>query len=363
MDLEACVDSIAEREWQTETSGTVRLAVIGLGWWTVEEAIPAVENVEACRVTVAVSGSQEKATAVVEDHHQLERGLTYDEFHDGAASQLYDAVYICSPNALHLPYAETAASLGKAVLCEKPLEASVERASRLVDACANIPLMVGYRMQTAPVVRHAREMIRAGAIGDPVHVLGNNSQSLLELIDDPDQWRLDPSLVGEGASVTDIGIYPLNTARFLLDSDPVRAQATMSSTSDAFAAVPDERAGFLLTFDDETIVVCTASQNAHASTSLRVIGTEGELHIEPAFHMETKLRVTRGGTESHYTFPETNQMEELFAYFANRVLTSDPIGPNGEHGLHDMRTIEAIYEAAADSAAVPIDTPSVDQAN
>lgn len=53
------------------------------------------------------------------------------------AADAYDAVYVVTPNALHLPHVEAAASLGKAVLCEKPMEArSSERDSwvRAVNA-------------------------------------------------------------------------------------------------------------------------------------------------------------------------------------------------------------------------------------
>lgn len=357
MSIEAYIESFERRDWQTATEGTVRFAVIGLGWWTVDETIPAIDESELCTTTVAVSGSKEKAQRVAGEVETITHGITYDEFHDGAASDAYDAVYVCSPNALHLPYVETAAELGKAVFCEKPMEASVERAEGMRAAAedSDIPLLIGYRMHTEPAVRRARELIREGAIGQPVQALGNNSQSLLAINDDPDQWRLNPDLAGPGASVTDIGIYPLNTARFLLDADPVAAQALMNSGHEAFAAVPDERAAFTLSMDDGTLVACTTSQNAQSSTSLRIVGTEGEIHLEPAFHMETELRLTRGETTVELSTPQVDQMTEIITYFADRVLSEESIGPDAEHGLVDMRVIEAIYEAAETDRTVTIE--------
>lgn len=346
MDLHSYLDDFERRDWQTATDGVVRFAVVGLGWWTVDKAIPALATAETCKVTVAVSGSKSKAERIARNHDTIEHGITYDEFHDGAVVDTYDAVYVCSPNALHLPYATTAAELGKAVLCEKPMEASVDRAEEMVAACDDVPLMIGYRMQTAPVIRRAREIIRNGAIGQPVHVLGNNSQRLLDINSDHDQWRLNPKLAGPGASVTDIGIYPLNTVRFLLDADPVAVQAFMESQHEAFGDVPDERSAFTLALDNGTFVACTASQHAQSSTSLRVIGTDGELHVEPAFHMETQLRLTRGDTTVDLSTQQGDQMVELFAYFADRVLSGTSIEPDGDHGLLDIRTIDAIYDAA-----------------
>ena len=356
MSLENYLDGFELRDWETTTDGVLRIAIIGVGWWTTERAMPAIADTDLCETTVVVSGSASKAERVAENSATVQHGITYEKFHDGAVSEAYDAVYICSPNALHLPYTETAAELGKGVLCEKPMEASVERASAMVTVCdeADVPLLVGYRMCTEPAIRRARELIRRGAIGDPVHVLGTNTQTLLDIVTDPEQWRLNPDLAGPGSTVTDIGVYPLNTSRFLLDADPVATQAFMHSDHDAFSAVPDEHAAFVLRFDDGTYVSCAASQNAQESTSLRIIGTAGELYVEPAFHMETELRLTRGENTADLTTAQIDQMCELFDYFADRVLGDAPIEPDGEYGLLDMKTIEAVYEAAETGETVQI---------
>jgi len=357
MSIETYVNEFERRDWQTTTEGTVRFAVIGLGWWTIDEAIPSISDSDLCEATVAVSSSAEKAERVASDVSTMSHGITYDEFQDGAARDAYDAIYICSPNALHLPYVETAAEFGKAVFCEKPMEASVERAQEMITLAedAGIPLLIGYRMHTEPAIRRARELIRDGAIGRPVQALGNNSQSLLSINDDPEQWRLNPDLAGPGTSVTDIGIYPLNTARFLLDADPVAVQAQMDSDHEAFTDVPDERAAFTATMDDGTLLACTTSQNAQSSTSLRIIGTDGEIHLEPAFHMETELRLTCGETTVDLSTAQVDQMTEILTYFADRVLSGERIGPDGEHGLVDLRAIEAIYEAASAGQTIEIE--------
>lgn len=357
MPIETFVDDFERRDWRSTTDGTVRFAVIGLGWWTVDEAIPSLTESELCEATVAVSSSREKAERVVDNVSTMSHGITYDEFHEGEAKDAYDAVYICSPNALHLPYTETAAELGKAVFCEKPMEASSDRAREMVEVAESedIPLLIGYRMHTEPAIRRAKELIQDGAIGRPEHALGNNSQLLLAINDDHEQWRLNPELAGPGASVTDIGIYPLNTARFLLDADPVEVTAQMRSDHEAFADVPDQSAAFTVALDDGTLLSCSTSQYAQSSTSLRIIGTEGEIHIEPAFHMETEIALTRGETTVDLTTPQVDQMTEILTYFADRVLSGKQIGPDGEHGLVDVHTIEAIYDAAENGQTVQVD--------
>jgi len=356
MDLQEFLDRFDRRDWQEAEDGTVRLAMVGIGWWTREHAIPAVASSDRCETTVAVSSSREKAERAIEDVETGERGITYDEFHDGAAADRYDAVYVSTPNARHLPYVETAADLGKHVLCEKPMEASADRARAMVDAAADgdVRLMVGYRMQTEPAVRRARDLVDAGFVGDPVHVVGHMTQRLLEMNDDPDQWRLDPDLAGPGTSVTDLGIYPLNTARFVLGADPTAVTATMASPSEAFDRVPDERATFDVRFEDGTLASCAASQNAHDSGRFEVIGVEGTLALQPAFFADDRrtLVVERDGTAAEFAFETVDQMTEEFDYFADRLLTGRSVEPNGEHGLVDVRTIEAVYEAAETGSRV-----------
>ena len=357
-DISAVTEGLSRRDWDDGHDGTVRFALIGIGWWTQEHVLPVLADIDACAPTVAVSGTAEKRERVVSDWDSIETALSYEEFQDGAATDSYDAVYICTPNALHLEHAEAAAEHGKAVLCEKPMEASPERAAAMVDACesADVPLMIGYRMQTDPAVRTLRDAVADGLIGDPVHVQGHMSQPIFEMFPDGN-WRLDPDLAGRGASVTDLGIYPLNTARFLLDLDPVSVRATATSEADGFEQVPDEHATFEVTFEDGTVAQCAASQNAEFTAGLEIVGTEGSLRLAPAFFdNETQdLTITRGGERHTVRYDPLDQMREEFAYFAHHLLGEEPIDPTGAHGLTDVATIEAVYDAAETDERVEVE--------
>lgn len=349
MEFDALLADFVERDWQTiDEAEPVRLAMIGLGWWTREEAIPAVEVSDFCMSTVAVSGSEEKAEAVVRDCKTVEHGITYEAFHEGTAADAYDAVYICTPNATHPDYVETAAELGKDVLCEKPMAASSEGAHRIVDACddAGISLMIAYRMQTEPAVRRARDLIDAGVIGHPIQVHGHMSDCVPDLIPDPDQWRFDPELSG-GTTLIDIGLYPLNTARFLLDRDPVSVYAEEFTEHEWFEGV-DEHVSFQVEFEGNVSAVCTVSHNAYTASHLRVLGSDGEITIEPAFFPwdDRELTVRHDGSTSSISFEQQNQMTEEFDYFAHCLITGTDPGPDGRHGLRDIESVEAMYESA-----------------
>lgn len=359
MTLTEWLDGYDERDWASADpdAGPVRFALVGLGWWTTDVAMPAIENSTHCETTVLVSSSREKAQRVAAGT-DIEHAITYEQYHDGVGTEAYDAVYVGTPNAVHLEYAETAAEYGKGIVSEKPLEATVERGRQMVETAeaAGVQLMTGYRMQVEPAVRRARELLAAGAIGEPVQAYGNFTQSLLEVVPDPDQWRLDPDLTGYGASVMDIGVYPINTARYLLDCDPVAARARMRSTHGAFADVPDEHATISLTFEGDVPFLVTTSQNAQSDSQLKIVGTDGMVELLPAFQGTATLRVARGEVRAEITseFDEHRETEAMFDYFADRMLTGGPVGPDGRDGLTDLRTIRAIHEAAESGEAVEI---------
>ncbi|GKZ13955.1 D-xylose 1-dehydrogenase Gfo6 [Haladaptatus sp. T7] len=357
MTLADHLDDFTRRDWETATDSDerVRFALVGLGWFTTEMVVPALRDSDRCEIGALVSGSAEKA-ARLRDETGAARALSYEEFHAGEGVDAYDAVYIATPNATHLEFAETAADLGKAVLCEKPMEVSAARAERLVEVCdeAGVQLMVGYRMHVNPAVRRMHDLVREGFVGDPVLVEGSMCQNVFEQITpDPNQWRLDADLAG-GSALIDLGIYPLNTARFVLDSDPVSAQGTTRSPHEHFAGV-DQHVSFEVAFDNGVTAACVASQYAQKGSEFSVTGTEGKLTLSPAFFGEAQLTVERGDAAAAFSVAPVNEEREEFDYFADRLLADRDPGPDGAHGLVDMRTIEAIYESAETGERVAVE--------
>ncbi|GAB3039346.1 D-xylose 1-dehydrogenase Gfo6 [Natronobiforma cellulositropha] len=338
-----------ERDWERDVDGgPVRFAVVGLGWFGRDVAIPAIEESRFCETTTLVSGSPETAASVA-DEVGVETVLTYDEYAAGESADAYDAVYVVTPNALHLPHVETAAALGKHVLCEKPLEADGDRAAQAAAVCeeAGVTLMTAYRMQTTRSVRWVRERIREGFIGEPVQLHGEFSFRMLAGEDaDPTQWRIDPDLAGGGA-LMDIGVYPLNTARFLLESDPVAVRATTSAPSPAFDGV-DEHVAFTLEFPDGVTASCTASFGAASANRLAILGTEGRIVIEPIFGVDVTRTITleRDGGRTVVETDEPHEVCEEFDYFATAILADGELEAGGDHGVLDVRITDAIYESA-----------------
>ena len=358
--LAGYLDEFTRRDWQTlppdDVDDPVRVAVVGLGWFAREWALPGIARSAFTEATVVTDIDPDAVASAAADRDV--HGVTPETFRNGDAADEYDAVYVATPNATHLEYVAAAADQGKAVLCEKPLEATVDRARRLVAACddAGVPLMVGYRMQTDPAARRLRDLVDAGVAGDVIHVHATMSQTMLgELGGDHDQWRLDPELSG-GCAVMDIGIYPLNTIRFALGADPIRVSGRTRTDHDAFAGV-DEHATYRLEFPGGVDALCTVSQNAQHASRLELAGTDARLILDPAFYEreDRGFAVVRDGTRVDVDFEQVHQVEEEFAYFGHQLLTGEPFSPDGDHALVDMRALDAIYESAATSDPVALE--------
>ncbi|MFB6141483.1 MAG: D-xylose 1-dehydrogenase Gfo6 [Halosimplex sp.] len=340
--------SFDERDWARPVEGgPVRFAVVGLGWFGPDVAIPAIAESEYCETTTVVSGSREKAERVA-DECGAEHALTYDDYADGEASDAYDAVYVVTPNALHLPHVETAAELGKDVLCEKPLEATAERARRCVEVCeeAGVELMTAYRMQATRSIRWLRDVVQEGAIGDPVHTRGAFSYNLIAAGEDTDQWRLNPDLAG-GGPLMDLGVYPLNTSRFVLDADPEAVHASTVEGPPEFDGL-EKYCAFTMEFPDGAVAECDTGYQVAGDNYFEVGGTHGRIRVDEPFNVDADRTITvrAGGEEQTVEVEEPSEMVEEFDYFATGLLTDAAIGPDGEHGAFDVAVTEAIYESA-----------------
>jgi len=81
-----------------------------------------------------------------------------------------DAISVCTPNGAHAEVVEDAADLGVNVLCEKPLDLSVDRMDRMVDACDAAGVTFGgiFQNRTHTAIREARDAIESGVLGAPV---------------------------------------------------------------------------------------------------------------------------------------------------------------------------------------------------
>jgi xylose dehydrogenase (NAD/NADP) len=356
MALEATAAEVAQRDWNRDLTGDpLSIAVIGLGAFSAEYVLPAIGESDFCKLGALVTGSPEKGERLAAAYN-VDHVLSYEAFHEGGSADIYDAVYVSTPNACHLEYAKSAAAQEKHVIVEKPMEASVARAEQMVVACedAGVVLMVGYRMHTAPTVRRAKDLIQQGAIGDPVRVETAFTFPILAFTPDTDQWRLNPELAGGGA-LLDAGVYTITTSRYLLGEDPIAVQGQTASVTDPFADV-DEHVSFQLVFDGGATAACHASFNETLTNQVTVRGTEGSIEIDPLYLVDVDRELSLSSAHGNVEVSglSTNEVVEQFDYFATCALSDIEPEPSGRWGLADMRIIKSIYESAESGRRVDL---------
>ena len=134
-------------------------------------------------------------------------------------------VIIATSTDTHLSLIEAAASAGKAVFCEKPLDLDEARARRCIDvaAAASIPLYVGFNRRYDPSFRRLKDEIAAGTIGK-VEVVSITSR-------DPAPPPAD-YIRRSGGMFRDMTIHDLDMARWLLGEEPSSVFASGSCLAD-----------------------------------------------------------------------------------------------------------------------------------
>jgi predicted dehydrogenase len=125
-----------------------------------------------------------------------------------------DFISIVTPNSTHYPAAKLALENGFSVVCEKPMATSASDALDLACLVRETGKMfcVAYAYSGYPIVKHLRDIIHAGEIGDIRFVNGEYPQEwLVTKLEDTGQkqaaWRTDPKFAGASNSVGDIGSH------------------------------------------------------------------------------------------------------------------------------------------------------------
>ena len=86
-----------------------------------------------------------------------------------------------------------------------------------------------------------------------------------------------------GGTLYDIGVYCINAARYLFRAEPTEVMAMSVNSGTAKLDEIDESTGALLRFDGERVAAFVTSFNASDVASYRIVGTKGQLHVDPAY--------------------------------------------------------------------------------
>lgn len=155
-----------------------------------------------------------------------------------------EAVVIASPQSTHREIAEAALSLGKPVLCEKPMGLDLAGGRAMLAAAerAGVAHMVGYNYSRTPATQFARKLIENGELGRVHHLRIEHTEDFhLTSILPP--WRSQGEANG---CMGDLVPHPVNAALAL--GGPITAVSAEMQT------VYPERNGVPVTNDDQVLM-------------------------------------------------------------------------------------------------------------
>lgn len=164
-----------------------------------------------------------------------------------------EAVIIASPQSTHREIAEAAFALGKPVLCEKPMGASLDESIAMVAAAedAGAINMTAFNYIRTPASQYARQLIADGVIGDVTWFRGEHTEDFLADPTAPATWRTTGVANG---TMGDLAPHMLNAALALIG--PIKSLIAEVET------VHTDRPGGTVTNDDHGQMMCRFENGA-----------------------------------------------------------------------------------------------------
>jgi glucose-fructose oxidoreductase len=159
-----------------------------------------------------------------------------------------------------------------------------------------------------------------------------------------------------GGTLYDIGIYCINAARYLFRDEPIEVVAASFNGGDPRFEGVDEATTGILRFPGDRVATFTSSFGVADAESYRVLGTKGELLVEPAYRYvgELKHRLTIDGKVTERSFKAKDQFAPLLVELGRCIRENREPEANGHEGLADVRIIEALYKSAIERRPIHV---------
>jgi len=269
-----------------------------------------------------------------------------------ADDEIHGAVIATSTDT-HLPLIEAAASAGKAVFCEKPLDLDAAKARRCiaVAAAASVSLYVGFNRRYDPSFRRLKDEIAAGRIGR-VEVVSITSR-------DPSPPSAD-YIRRSGGMFRDMTIHDLDMARWLSGDEPSSVFAYGSCLIDATIGAAGDIDSAVVALQTAGGAFCQITNSRRCSYGydqrIEVFGASGMLRADN----ETLTTVEHANSSGFQREPALPFFLERYG-LAYRLEMEDFVGAlrgepsrlaNGEDGLRALLLADAAERSRQTGQAV-----------
>ncbi len=329
----------------------INIGVIGLGYWG-PNLVRNFQEVASCRVTMACDSREDRQRALQRRYPAV--AMTGDA-REVIESPNVDAVAIATPVATHFALAQSALLNGKHVLLEKPMAASVREAEELVALAQakGCVLMVGYTFVYASSIRHIRDLVCSGQIGNVQYF---------------DSVRVNLGIFRRDVNVVwDLAAHDISILRYLVVHEPER----VSVVARDYNQIGLESVAYItLEYPQHLIGHIHVSWLSPVKIRRMLIGGSSKMIVFDDLEPSEKVRVYDCGVEFsggiddplHPTYrlgevriPRLDQREPLLVeveHFVECITKATAPLTDGAFGLGVLRVLEACTRALNSATGV-----------
>lgn len=323
----------------------VRVASIGMGWWS-DVLANAAEKSSKIKIVKCYTRSIAKREAFAKKY----ACQAVSDYKEILQDPSIEGVLITTPNNAHRETACLAAEAGKHIFIDKPIANTIADGRAITRACrdAGVILSVGYQRRRESHFRWMRKAITEGKFGGLVQAEANISRDRVGVMD-PSSWRHKASEM-PGGVMLQIGIHYVDVLLYLLG--PARSVSAMTSHLYLEGENPDI-AALLIEHENGALSRLSASYSTMAELYLfDVYGRD----MTAFYSIHEGLRVLARGAQTLESIPcEKNPtvVEEL-EEFADSVRKKARPEVGGDAAIESLAVIRAGILSAKERRHVPL---------
>lgn len=344
---------LPESEKKNYTGKKINIALCGLGYYS-ELLAKGIAVSEYCTLAGIVTGTPAKAEKWKKQYNIPEKNIyNYENFDEIIKNKDIDLVYVVTPNGLHKEFVIRSAKAGKHVITEKPMAVDVKECEEMIKACndANVQLAIGYRLHYEPYHTELKRLGQEKVFGKVRFIeasLGYKTYDTVNITkadkNDRSEWRLTKKLSG-GGPLMDLGIYCIQSARYVLGEEPIAVTAQFGTVNDKDRfSETEESISWQMEFPSGAVANCNTSCGFNIDR-FYAAADEGSFELSPALSYGPFVGKT---SAKELKFPVINQQQSQLDGICKVLLENKklPSHITGEEGLKDIKVINAIYKSA-----------------
>jgi predicted dehydrogenase len=327
------------------TSSPIRVAALGMGWWS-DVLADAAKRSDQIALVACFTRSADKRAAFAKKYNCRPAG-SYEEILNDPS---IEAIVNTTPNNVHLETTRLAAAAGKHVFLDKPIANTVVDGAAIADICrqAGVILALGYQRRRETHFRWIKAEITAGRFGKLVQAECNISRDRLTNFD-TSSWRSTADGM-PGGCMLQIGIHYVDVLEMLLG--PVRRVSGMLAQLVLPGENPDV-ANLVMQHENGAISNLTAS---YASASeyymMNIYGKESTAYYD----LFGGLRCLRRGEKTSTPVPTTHNdtIREELEEFAACIRNGGTPETDGQWATRNLAVIKAGIRSAREGRTVDV---------